>query len=259
MGRAVGRSPPGPIFLESRLVFGVEVEPVLAAEGVVRLGTDLCNWFLLEADGRVVVVDTGLPAYRPQLERGLALLGRGTADVEAIVVTHDHIDHTGSAGTLSRELGVPVHIHAAERRCRPEGSRLPYLRRRRAWVFLTHLKTSGRPEPLGRIEAFEDGAALPGGLRALHTGGHTPGHCVFVHEPRGLLFAGDLLCTQNPLTGGRGPELLPRPLNLSSGTMLDSLVRLEPLDVGTILFGHGDTWTGGAAAAVARAREIGPT
>ena len=259
MGRAVGRSPPGPIFLSVRLVFGEELEPALAAEGVVRLGTDLCNWFLLESDGRVVVVDTGLPAYRPQLERGLALLGRGTADVEAIVVTHDHIDHTGSAGTLSRELGVPVHMHAAERRNRPEGSKLPYLRRRPAWIFLTHLRTSGRAGALDRVETFEDGAALPGGLRAIHTGGHTPGHCVLVHEPRRLLFAGDLLCTQNPLTGGRGPELLPRALNLSSEAMLDSLARLEQLDVGAILFGHGEAWTGGAAAAVRRAREIGPT
>jgi len=240
-------------------MFGVEVEPALTAEGVVRLGTDLCNWFLLESDGRVVAVDTGLPAYRPQLERGLALLGRAPADVEAVVVTHDHIDHTGSAGALSRELGVPVHLHASERKSRPERSKLPYLRHRPAWTFLTHLKTSGRPEAPDRIERFEDGAELPGGLRAIHTGGHTPGHCVFFHVGRGLLFAGDLLCTWNPLTGSRGPELMPSALNLSSGTMLDSLVRLESLDAGTILFGHGEAWGQGAAAAVRRAREIGLT
>jgi glyoxylase-like metal-dependent hydrolase (beta-lactamase superfamily II) len=242
-----------------RSVFGVEVEPMLAAEGVVRLGTNLCNWFLLESDGRVIVVDTGLPAYRPQLERGLAVLGRAASDVEAIVVTHDHVDHTGSAGALARELDVPVHIHAAERRSASERSKLPYLRHRSAWVFLTHLKTSGTPEPLRRVERFEDGADLPGGLRAIHTGGHTPGHCVFLHEARGLLFAGDLICTWNPLTGVRGLELMPRALSLSSGTMLDSLTKLEPLEVGAILFGHGDTWTEGASAAVRRARQIGPT
>jgi len=226
MGRAEGRSPPGPPFLWFRPMFGVELEPALAAEGVVRLGTDLCNWFLLESAGRVVVVDTGLPSYRPQLERGLAVLGRVPADVEAVVVTHDHVDHTGSAATLARELGVPVHIHAAERKSRRERSTLPYLRHRSAWVFLTHLRTSGKPEPINGVETFEDGAKLPGGLRAIHTAGHTPGHCVFVHESRGLLFAGDLICTRNPLTGGPGPELLPRALNLSSATMLDSLTRL---------------------------------
>src|SRR3954453_16872620 len=36
-----------------------------------------------------------------------------------------------------------------------------------------------------------------------HTGtpGHTHGHCVFHHADRGVLFAGDELCTRNPLTG----------------------------------------------------------
>jgi glyoxylase-like metal-dependent hydrolase (beta-lactamase superfamily II) len=82
---------------------------------------------------------------------------------------------------------------------------------------------------------------------------------VFVHEARGLLFAGDLICSRNPLTGDRGPELMPGALNLSSATMLDSLTRLEQLEVGTILVGHGETWTEGAAAAVRRVREIGLT
>jgi glyoxylase-like metal-dependent hydrolase (beta-lactamase superfamily II) len=52
---------------------------------------------------------------------------------------------------------------------------------------------------------------------------------------------------------------MPGALNLSSATMLDSLTRLERLQVGTILFGHGETWTEGAAAAVRRARAIGRT
>jgi glyoxylase-like metal-dependent hydrolase (beta-lactamase superfamily II) len=241
-------------------MFGRELEPARVAEGVVRLGTDLCNWFLLESDGRVVVVDAGLPSYRPQLERGLAALDRTPADVDAVVVTHAHIDHIGTAGTISRELGIPVYLHSAEAGSgRRERRTLPYLRHREAWVFLTHLKSSGRPEPLARVETFDDGDPLPGGLRAVHTGGHTPGHCVLVHETRGLLFAGDLICTRNPLTGGNGPELMPRALNLSSATMLASLSKLEALDADTILFGHGETWRHGSAAAVRRAREIGPT
>jgi glyoxylase-like metal-dependent hydrolase (beta-lactamase superfamily II) len=240
-------------------MFGREVEPALAADGVVRLGTNLCNWFLLESDGRVVVVDTGLPDYARQLDGGLAVLGRSRTDVEAIVVTHDHIDHVGSAGTLSRELDVPVHMHVDEGSGTRERSSVPYLRHARAWIFLTHLRTSGRPVRPVHVETFADDAELPGGLRAIHTGGHTPGHCVFVHEARGLLFAGDLICTTNPLTGDRGPQLLPGALNLSSAAMLDSLGKLESLDVGTILFGHGETWTHGSASAVRGAREIGIT
>jgi glyoxylase-like metal-dependent hydrolase (beta-lactamase superfamily II) len=134
-----------------------------------------------------------------------------------------------------------------------------YLRYPHAWRLLGHFRSSGASKPVQSVQAFGDGAELPGGLRAIHTGGHTAGHVVLVHDDKGVLFAGDLLATRNPLTGGRGPELLPRALNLSSATMLDSLAKLERLDVGAMLFGHGDPWTHGAAAAVKRAREIGPT
>ena len=77
----MGRSPSGPIFVWFRPVFGRVVEPAFAADGVVRLGTDLCNWFLFEDGGGVVVVDAGFPDYRPQLEPGLALLGRTKDDL----------------------------------------------------------------------------------------------------------------------------------------------------------------------------------
>jgi glyoxylase-like metal-dependent hydrolase (beta-lactamase superfamily II) len=248
-------------------MFGRVLEPAAVADGVVRLGTDLCNWFLLEHDGRVVVVDTGFAAYRPQLEDGLAALGRTTADVEAVVVTHAHGDHAGSAERLRRELSVPVHIHGADEggartgsaKGKTEAGTLPYLRHPHAWRFLAHFRTSGRAEPVAELETFEDGAVLPGGLRAVHTGGHTPGHCVFVHEERRLLFAGDLICTVNPLTGARGPQLLPGALNRSSATMLDALAKVESLDADTILFGHGEAWRDGAAAAARAARHVGPT
>ena len=248
-------------------VLGRVVEPAFAADGVVRLGTDLCNWFLVDGDDGVVAVDAGFPDYRPQLEPGLRLLGRTPADLTAVVVTHGHADHLGVAEQLRQELGLSVCVHeddaqlarSAAGRGKTESSTLPYLRHPHAIRFLVHFRTSGKTRPIADVRPYADGDELPGGLRAIHTGGHTVGHSVIHHESRGLLFAGDLLCTLNPLTGARGPQLLPRPLNLSSATMLDSLTKLEGLDVGAILVGHGETWTQGAAAAVSRARNVGPT
>lgn len=240
-------------------MFGRVTEPAFAADGVVRLGTDLCNWFLFEDGGGVVVVDAGFPAYRPQLERGLALLGRSAADVQAVVLTHCHADHTGIAEQLRRERGIPVYAHEAERESEREASVVPYLRYPHAIRFLTHFRTAGEPEPVSELNTFVDGEELPGGLRAIHTGGHTPGHSVFHHQTRRVLFVGDLICTVNPLTGRRGPQLLPRPLNLSSAAMLDALAKVETLDADRILVGHGETWTQGAAEAVRRARVVGPT
>ncbi|HET8528460.1 MAG TPA: MBL fold metallo-hydrolase [Gaiellaceae bacterium] len=248
-------------------MFARGLEPALVAEGVVRLGTDLVGWFLVETEGRVVAVDAGLPGYRPQLEAGLAVLGRRPADLEAVVLTHSHGDHTGGAAALRRELGAAVHVHEAEAEAvrtaasigKSEASQTPYLRHPHAWRLLAHFRECGSPEPVPEVEPFADGALLPGGLRAIHTDGHTPGHCVFHLESRGALFAGDLICTRNPLTGARGPELVPRPLNVSSAQMLASLDRLDGLEAPHLLVGHGPPWTGGLTAALARVRGVGPT
>jgi len=82
---------------------------------------------------------------------------------------------------------------------------------------------------------------------------------VFLLEGRDVVFVGDLLTTRNPLTGGRGPELLASALNQSSTAMLESLSKLESLPAATVLFAHGEPWTSGIGSAVERARAIGPT
>jgi glyoxylase-like metal-dependent hydrolase (beta-lactamase superfamily II) len=248
-------------------VFGRAQQPRLVSEGVVQLGTDLVNWFLVETGAGVVVVDTGLPGYRPQLEAGLAALGRSRDDVRAVLLTHAHSDHTGGAEAIRAELGATVHVHEADAEAartaadigKTGGSQLPYLRHPHAWRLLAHFKAAGTPAPIGSVTTFAGGDTLPGGFRAVQTDGHTPGHCVLLLEDRGVLFAGDHLCTRNPLTGRRGPEILPRPLNTSSEAMLRSLDRIEALDAQTVLFGHGEPWTGGAAAAARHARDAGIT
>src|SRR5437764_13704669 len=93
-------------------MFARETEPALVADGVVRLGTELVNWCLVEDEGRVTIVDAGAPAYRPQLDQGLDLLGRRPADVAAVILTHAHSDHIGFAEPVRTELGAPVLVHA---------------------------------------------------------------------------------------------------------------------------------------------------
>src|SRR3569833_1648691 len=229
-------------------------QPQLVADGVVQLGTDLVNWFLLRTSGGVVIVDTGLPGDDADLDAGLALLDRDRDAVEAVVLTHSHSDHSGSAESLRRALGVPVYVHEAEAEAthtatsigKTGGSQLPYLRHPHAWRLLAHNCEAGKVEPVGEVVAYADGQELPGGLRAVRTDGHTPGHCVLHQRERAQLFAGDHLCSVNPLTGRRGVEILPRPLNVSSEEMLDALDRIEQLETNVVLFGHGAPWAGSA-------------
>ena len=231
-----------------------------------RAGTALVNWYLLEEEGRVTIVDAGCPAYRSQLDGALAAIGRSIEDVEAVVLTHAHIDHIGFAQILQDERGIPVHAHEAElpqattgKAPKTEGSFVPALfRYARARQIVSHIVRNGgaRPPKLARVESFGDGDVLdvPGHPTALATHGHSPGHCALHVSHEGAAFVGDALCGWSTITGEQGPILPPFQFNNSTAGARESLARLESIDAETLYFGHGDPWTGGAAAAVAEAR-----
>jgi len=80
-------------------------------EGVHRITDSYTNWYLLEEQGRLTVVDAGVPASWQSLHDALARLGRKPSDIEAVVLTHAHIDHVGFAERARTELDVPLYVH----------------------------------------------------------------------------------------------------------------------------------------------------
>ena len=76
------------------------------ADGVYRLGSDRVGWYLYEVDGAVTVVDCGFSGYYEQLPTALSELGRSLGDVAAVVLTHYHSDHVGSAERIRTETGA---------------------------------------------------------------------------------------------------------------------------------------------------------
>jgi glyoxylase-like metal-dependent hydrolase (beta-lactamase superfamily II) len=236
--------------------------------GVHRLGTETVNWYLVEEAGRVTVVDAAVPGYWDQLEPALTAIGRKLTDVDAMVLTHGHSDHTGVAGRL-HERGVPVYLHegdhellrTAKEPWKRERSPFPQILRLGVWPFFLHMVRNGAlkppkiddPVPIGDGDVLE----VPGRPRVVHTPGHTPGMCSFYFENHRALIVGDLLCTWNPLTGRRGPQIMPAAFNVSSDGSLASLGEIEGLGAAVVLVGHGEPWTDGVESAVARAREAG--
>lgn len=94
--------------------------PVLTAvtDNVHFAQTDLVNWTLVTggsgAQAGVVLIDAGFPGSRGDVLESLGRLGFGAADVRAILLTHAHIDHFGSAIWFAAEHGTPVYCHADE-------------------------------------------------------------------------------------------------------------------------------------------------
>lgn len=69
------------------------------------------NSVLVEAGDTVILVDAGFSGV--ELERRLARLGIEPERVAAVVVTHEHRDHTSGAGVAARRWGWPLHLTRA--------------------------------------------------------------------------------------------------------------------------------------------------
>ena len=169
------------------------------APGVFRIptaGKNLINSFaLVQDDGSVTLVDTGLKKAPARIVAGLAAIGKHPRDVTRIVLTHVHPDHAGGAAELSRQTGAPVLVHGDDHAWARTG-RIAGATDRSTLLGRLFARTGE-----ARIEAFEpgpalvDGEVLPvsGGLRVVHTPGHSPGHVSLLVERTGTLVTGDAL------------------------------------------------------------------
>ncbi|HTE58897.1 MAG TPA: MBL fold metallo-hydrolase [Solirubrobacteraceae bacterium] len=239
-----------------------------AAEGIHRITDAFTNWYLVEGEGRLTVVDAGVPSSWASLQNALEQLGRLWSDVEAVVLTHGHFDHVGFAERARAQLGVPVYVHENDVPLTRHPWRYDHERRRPAYLctqpralpvvaaFLRH--RAFWPPPIEQVVRYEDGVLpVPGAPHVVFTPGHTIGHCALHFPERDAVIAGDALVTLDPYTGRRGPRLVARAATVDSERNLRTLDALAATGARTVLVGHGEPWTDGVESAVARAREQG--
>jgi len=219
------------------------------APGIHQLWGLGCQVFALVGD-RVTLIDAGAPGNGRIVVRQLRKLGIHPGDVEQIVLTHYHIDHRGAVNELRAASGARVLVHSNEapyfRGHRPYPNPVnrqsaPRLARLTDPLFAT---TRGRPLP---VEGLEDGDTLDvlGGLRILHTPGHTQGSIALWLPGERLLFTGDAL-------GYRRNRLEVPDARVSEDPALarSSLERLAGLDAEGICFSHFKPLPHGARAAL---------
>jgi glyoxylase-like metal-dependent hydrolase (beta-lactamase superfamily II) len=187
------------------------------------------NCWMIAADGTddAVVVD---PGFAP--ERVHEMLRTEGKRPVAVLATHGHYDHVGSAAAFcGRDL--PFHIHEAD---------VPALTDPLGWGAGYETPAI----PVAQVRTLTDGDVLMfAGFRieVLHTPGHTPGSVCFRTD--GWVLSGDLV-----FAGTIGRSDFP---NSSSEDMAASLDRfLELPDELDVLPGHGPRTT------VARERERNP-
>lgn len=180
----------------------------------------------------LILVDTGLDA--DSLSDALDRIG---GRLKAVVCTHGHFDHMGSAAVFQDRFGLDVHMHAQDHKIAKTANFL---------LMAFKLKSRVR---MPRFVLFEGGSGAFAvddvTVRYRHVPGHTPGSC-FIHIGDAC-FTGDSLYASGiglSKTPGEDPELLRKSLKV----VLDEI----PDDT-LICPGHGPTSPFGAILAGNRA------
>ncbi|MER5577529.1 MBL fold metallo-hydrolase [Streptomyces massasporeus] len=237
------------------------------ADGTYLVHGSNTNWVILTEGDAVTLVDTGYPGDREQVLASLAQVGSSPEAVAAVLITHAHNDHLGSAEYLRATYGTPVYLHEAE---------VPHARReflhqvsvgtvlRNGWrpgvlPWAVHALRSGgtTPVPVTAPQAFPTAGALdlPGRPVPVHTPGHTDGHCAYHLPGTGVLISGDALVSGHPTSRVEGPQLLPDMFHHERPRALASLDVLAELEGELLLPGHGPVHRGPVRDAARRARE----
>jgi len=239
--------------METTLDVPIHTEPASPrhfAQGVERVSIVFVNAYLVgDPGGSWVLVDTGLPGFASRVQHAAEKRFGRDRPPEAIILTHGHFDHAGSAAELGRRWETTVFAHPLE---------LPFLTGRSdyppqdptvggALGFLSRTFPHTGIDLGGGVRPLPRDGTLPGmpGWRWIHTPGHTAGHVSLFRDADRVLLAGDAFATLNQDSAiamiTQRPEFSvpPAPLTTDWDAAHTSVRHLASLRPSAISAGHG--------------------
>jgi len=188
---------------------------------------------LLRSGDAVALVDPGPSSTIPHLREQLSVHGLRISDLDALFLTHIHLDHAGASGSLVREnpqLRIYVHSRGAPHMADP--TKLLDSARRLYGDTMQRLYGEFLAVPQFNLNILEGGETLSFGSRQLqvvYTPGHASHHVTYFDASDGVAFVGD---TAGIAIEGHPyilPATPPPDINLELwNTSLDAIAALEP-------------------------------
>ncbi|RPF53878.1 MBL fold metallo-hydrolase [Aquisalibacillus elongatus] len=198
--------------------------------------------YILHAD-ELAVIETSASPSVPHLLEGLEKLSLSPEDVKHIIVTHIHLDHAGGVGKFLQHCpNATVYVHPKGKRHLADPSKLVTGARVVYGDQFDELFDPVLPVPEDRLIEEGEGDTLDLGSRVL-TFYDTPGHAkhhVSIHDSfSNGIFTGDTIGVYYPQAEGLN-FVLPStsPNQFDPEAMLNSLEKIERLEVKQIYFGH---------------------
>ena len=232
------------------------------------------NVYFVQSGSSWVLIDTATAGQAARIRDAAAALF-GASRPAAILLTHVHPDHSGSALELARAWHCPVYLHPGEfdlAVSRNLATVAKYANALDRWIIMPLLRLFPRRWLETKLEqqslkevarVFEPDADPPGlsDWTSITTPGHSPGHTAFIRQADRVLVSGDALLTVDAgsLRGVLswisrpnrqricGPPWYTNWDRAMATTSAATLVRLQPR---VLAPGHGLPWSGEAAASL---------
>ncbi len=209
----------------------VEIVP-----NVYQLTTRGVNIILI-AEEKLTLIDTGLRGSSAKIVQFIRSLGRKVEEISLIIVTHNHFDHIGGLAELRKLTKAKVAAHKAD--IIDANGELPYpegIRRLLRFRPFSNLRRHFALKP-NEVDIFleNDEVLEPlGGLKVIHTPGHTPGSISLYSPKSRLLIVGDALVKNR-----KAPNLPHKMISTNYRQAVDSIKKMTELDFDILCFGHG--------------------
>ncbi len=189
------------------------------------------NVYLVINGNDLLVIDTGTAGNAKKTVEYIQKIGRQPADVTAIVLTHFHMDHIGSAREL-KDLcpNAKVAVHEEDADYISGKKPLPKPKN----ILFRAVSSFIKPEPVEVDVTLKDKDKI-GSLTVIHVPGHTPGSIALLDEERKVLFAGDTVRFDGKKVGEA-----PEHFSLDPKIARESIGKLSQLTFDVMLPGHGE-------------------
>ncbi len=196
-------------------------------------------YLITEGDG-LTIIDASLPTAAHKILTQLSAASHAATDVKRIIITHAHPDHVGAIPELQKATGAVLIVPIGER---------PMIDGEKA---IPRAPTSIKPphtvlKDMKADRSLQDGEVLSevyGGLQAVSTPGHAPGHMAYWLPEQKVLFCGDVIFNMPRM------RLPFRFLTVDMAQNIKSIARLTELEPEVICFGHGKPVTQNATRAL---------
>lgn len=197
------------------------------------------NSYLILGD-QIILIDTGMPGSQEKIFDYLQnMLKSKPEDIKTIIITHHHVDHTGSLYELKKTTNADVAAFKDEADYisgkKPASG--PFYMRigSRLMSFFTSYKTVETDTILNEDDVVE-------GYRVIPTPGHTPGSISLYNPDNRVIIVGDTLTYNGENVNGP-----PKMLVEDQETLKKSIEKISKLDCDVMLSGHGKPLTSNAS------------